>query len=70
MKTKVFEDPIVAEVSLVKDRLAAQFDYDVVAMLHDAQKREKAHGRRVVDFSKPQPAPVVRKAKPACQKAV
>ena len=64
MKTKVFEDPIVAEVSLVKDRLAAQFDYDVVAMLHDAQKREKAHGRRVVDLSKPQQTPANKKVVP------
>ncbi len=64
MKTKVFEDPIVAEVSLVKDRLAAQFDYDAVAMLHDAQKREKAHGRRVVDLSKPQQIPANKKVVP------
>ncbi len=61
MKTKAFEDPIVAEVSKVKDRLAAQFNYDAVAMLRDAQKREQAHGRRLVDLSKPPRSPATKK---------
>jgi hypothetical protein len=50
MKTKTWDDPIVAEVRKVKERLAAQFDYDVVAMLKDQQEREKRHGKRLVSF--------------------
>jgi len=53
MKTKTWEDPIVAEVRKVKERLAAKFDFDVVAMLRDAQKREQSSGRKYVDLSKP-----------------
>ena len=53
MKTKVWDDPIVAEVRKVKERLAAKFNFDVVAMLRDQQMREKTSGRRYVDLSKP-----------------
>ena len=53
MKTKVWEDPIVAEVRKVKEQLAAKFNFDVVAMLRDQQAREKTSGRRYVDLSKP-----------------
>jgi len=44
MKTKAWEDPIVAEVRKVKEQLAAKFNYDVAAMLQDAQKRERRIG--------------------------
>lgn len=33
-------DEIVEEVRKAKQRLAARFDFDVVAMLKDAQKRQ------------------------------
>ena len=50
MKTKIWQDPIVAEVRKVKERLAAKFNFDVVAMLRDQQQREKRHGNRLVSF--------------------
>jgi hypothetical protein len=53
MKTKIWEDPIVNEVRKVKERLAAKFNFDVVAMLRDQQKREKTSGRVYADLSKP-----------------
>ena len=53
MKTKVWEDPIVAEVRKVKEQLAAKFNFDVRAMLLDQMEREKTSGRRYVDLSKP-----------------
>ncbi|GEM_PF-1424580 len=51
MKTKTSEDPVLAEVHAVKDRLAAKFGYDIVAMLGDAQRRQAKSRRRVVDLS-------------------
>jgi hypothetical protein len=43
MKTKgQWEDPIVAEVRRVRDRLAKQFDYDVEAICADLMKRQGA----------------------------
>lgn len=61
MKTKASEDPIVAEVRKAKEQLAAKFGYDVTAMLLDAQRREKKHGNRLVDLSKPRSKPAARK---------
>jgi hypothetical protein len=61
MKTKIWEDPIVAEVREVKERLAAKFDFDVVAMLRDQQNREKTSGRRYVDLSRPQQKSAMKK---------
>lgn len=52
MKTKIWQDPIVAEVRKVKEQLAAKFNFDVVAMLRDQQQREKTSGHRYVDLSK------------------
>jgi len=43
----------VVKVRQVKERLAAKFNFDVVAMLRDAQRREKSSGHRYVDLSKP-----------------
>jgi len=53
MRTKTWESPIVVKVRQVKERLAAKFNFDVVAMLRDAQRREKSSGHRYVDLSKP-----------------
>jgi len=53
MKTKAWEDPIVAEVRKVKEQLAAKFNYDVAAMLQDAQKRERRSGHKLVSVPKP-----------------
>jgi len=45
-------DPIVAEVRQIKDRLAAQYGYDAEAMLRDAMRRQKRHGRKVLTLRK------------------
>jgi hypothetical protein len=45
-------DPIVADVRKVKEQLAAQFNHDVVAMLRDAQKREKRSGHKLVSLAR------------------
>jgi hypothetical protein len=62
MKTKTWESPIVVEVRKVKERLAAKFNFDVAAMLRDAQRREKMSGHRYVDLSKPRRKTGVKKA--------
>ena len=43
-----FRDPIVDEVREIKERLAEKFDYDVKAMLADAQRKDARAGRKVV----------------------
>lgn len=53
MKTKIWEDPIVAEVRKIKEQLAAKFNYNVAAMLRDVQKREKHSGHKLVSLAKP-----------------
>lgn len=53
MKTKIWQDPIVAEVRKVKERLAAKFNYDIDAMFRDLRAQEKTSGHRYVDLSKP-----------------
>ena len=53
MKTKIWRDPIVAEVRKVKERLAAKFNHDIDAMFRDLREREKISGHNYVDFSKP-----------------
>ena len=52
----------MVEVRKVKERLAAKFNFDVVAMLRDAQRREKTSGQRYVDLSKPRRKTGVKKA--------
>jgi hypothetical protein len=53
MKTKTWESPIVVEVRKVKERLAAKFNHNVVAMLRDMMERQKTSGQRYVDLSQP-----------------
>ncbi len=55
MKAKTYEDTIVEEVRKVKEVLAAKFNFDVRAMLAEASKREKRHGKRLVSFVKKKP---------------
>lgn len=45
------DDPIVAEVRAVRDRHAAQFNYDLDAIYRDLKEREKASGRSYVRYS-------------------
>jgi hypothetical protein len=44
----IFRDPIVEEVRDIKRRLAGKFDYDVRAMLKDAQRRQTRGGHKVL----------------------
>lgn len=41
-------DPIVAEIRAIRERLAARFNYDIDAMVKDAQQRDAAGDRKVV----------------------
>ena len=51
MKTKIYDDPVVAEVRKAKEVLSAKFGYDVTAILGDVQKRESLSGRKLVSFA-------------------
>jgi len=44
----MWEDPIVAEVRKIRQKLAAKFNYDIRAMVEDARKREKKSGHPIV----------------------
>jgi len=43
-------DPIIAEVRHARDVLAAKFNYDVTAIVRDAQKRQKQSKLKVVSL--------------------
>jgi len=43
-------DPIIAEVRHARDVLAAKFNYDVAAIVRDAQKRQKQTKLKVVSL--------------------
>ena len=44
----MWEDPIVAEVRKIREKLAAKFHYDIRAICEDARKREKKSGHPIV----------------------
>jgi hypothetical protein len=44
----MWEDPIVAEVHRTREKLAAEFDFDVKAIFADLRKRQAALGGRLV----------------------
>jgi hypothetical protein len=48
----MWEDPIVAEVHRAREKLAAQYNFDVEAMFADMQKRQVALGARLVRQTK------------------
>ncbi len=48
-------DPVVAEIRAIRERIAAQFDYDITAIGRDARERDAA-GDRVVVRREPRPA--------------
>jgi hypothetical protein len=54
-------DPIVEEVRRARDAYAAQFDYDLVRMFEDLQKREQEHPERLI---KTEPKPRKPKSDP------
>ena len=44
----MWEDPIVAEVHRTREKLAAEFGFDVKAIFADLRKRQAALGARLV----------------------
>jgi hypothetical protein len=43
-------DPVVDEVRAIRERLAAKFNFDLEAIVADAQQREIIHGDRLVNL--------------------
>lgn len=43
-------DPIIAEVRAVRDRFAAQADYDVAAIFRRIREMQRESGREYVNF--------------------
>ncbi|MBS1787983.1 MAG: hypothetical protein JST85_09690 [Acidobacteria bacterium] len=43
-------DPIIEELHQIRERLAAKFNYDVFAIVADAQEQQAKEGRPVVSF--------------------
>jgi hypothetical protein len=41
-------DPVVDEIRAIRERLAARFNFDIDAMVKDAQQRDAAGDRKVV----------------------
>ncbi len=48
-------DPIVAEIRRIREQIAAEFNFDLHAMVKDAQQRDAA-GDRLVVRREPRPA--------------
>lgn len=48
----MWEDPIVAEVHRIREKLAAEFDFDVAAFFADLRKRQPSLGGRLVSQKK------------------
>jgi hypothetical protein len=45
-------DPIVDEVRKARDEYAAQFNYDLQAMVRDLREQQRKSGRTFVDYSR------------------
>jgi hypothetical protein len=48
----MWEDPIVAEVHRIREKLAAEFNFDIKAMFADIRKRQEALGDQLVRVKK------------------
>ena len=48
----MWEDPIVEEVHRTREKLAAEYDFDVKAIFADLRKRQAAAGGRLVQQKK------------------
>lgn len=44
----MWEDPIVADVHRTREKLAAEYDFDVAAIFADIRKRQAALGERLL----------------------
>jgi hypothetical protein len=51
----MWEDPIVKELHAIRERHAAQFDYDIDAMFRDLQEQEQQSGVTYISFDQLQP---------------
>lgn len=56
-------DPVVAEIRMIREQLAAKFDYDIAAIARDARERD-ALGDRLVVRRAPRP-PIIPLSLPA-----
>jgi hypothetical protein len=41
-------DPVVAEIRRIREELAAQFNYDLDAIIEDARRRDATDNRKVI----------------------
>ena len=48
----MWEDPIVAEVHRIREKLAAEYGFDVKAIFADLRKRQASLGERLVPQKK------------------
>ncbi len=48
----MWEDPIVAEIHRTREKLAAQYNYDIDAFFADIRRRQAALGDRLVPIAK------------------
>ena len=48
----MWEDPIVAEIHRTREKLAAEFNYDVKAIFADLRKRQVSLGARLIPQKK------------------
>lgn len=48
----MWDDPIVAEVHRTREKLAAEYDFDVKAIFADLRKRQQSLGTRLVPQKK------------------
>lgn len=46
------KDPIVDEIRRHRKEIAEQFGYDLQAIIADARKRQKTHGKKVVSLAR------------------
>lgn len=51
----MWKDPIVEEVRMIREGLAAKFGFDVEAIVRDAQVRQKASDHRILSFKPRKP---------------
>jgi hypothetical protein len=49
----MWEDPIVAEVHRTREKLAAEYNYDIGAFFADVRKRQASLGSRLVRQRRP-----------------
>ena len=64
MKTQIWTDPIVEEVRATREALARENGYDLDRLAAMVMKSQTRHGKKLVDRSLPQRAPLSSK-KPA-----